>query len=90
MLKRAWEDHEGREMKTGKYSKEEENILKTHITNLAEQQNITIEDIASGSSKVKRGIWTEVAECLYDRSVKSIKNFVQRRFNPNNYRGVWE
>jgi len=37
----------------------------------------------------EKGIWTEIAECLPNRSILSIYNAAKRKFNPKNYRGKW-
>jgi hypothetical protein len=34
-------------------------------------------------------VWCKIAECLPNRSVKSVHNFCRRRFNPENYSGKW-
>jgi len=37
----------------------------------------------------EKGIWTDIAECLPNRSIMSIYCIAKKRFNTNNYKGRW-
>ena len=97
LKKRGWEDFRKMEgfsaYETGAFSAEESKIVNEALKNYAIKHCLNSNELAKLvseplSSKIL-GVWTEVAQCLPNRSVCSVQNFCRRRFNPNNYRGRW-
>ena len=95
MIKRSWDDHKERSIKKGQFSSSEIKKLENKITSYCSENSIQKEKfyeiITNPKKKDKslRGIWPIISECLYNRSVRSIKSFCERKYNINNYKGKW-
>ena len=52
-------------------------------------QDQVVDLISEKSTVENRGIWTEIAGTLPNRTVQACHNILKRRFSPYNYKGRW-
>ena len=87
--KRSWleTNEDKKDYKKGKFNEEELQQIKKSICRYVKEHNLGKEGILNLVSKstYEKKIWTEIAECLPNRSILSIYNAAKRKFNPNNY-----
>lgn len=86
------------DVKTGKFSKEEEEALRQAVINFARENGLSTEDFSWIIGKKEynnvhgnqiRGIWTKVAQSLPNRTIKSVAASGVRMFHPFANRGAW-
>lgn len=92
-MPRVWDDVHKTGLVSGRFTKNEEQALNAALEDYRIRKELHIDEFYSWLTKPKsahkEGFWPKIAEVLPHRSVRSVKNFCQRRFNPNNYKGKW-
>ena len=88
---RKWK--EDGDFKKGRFTKAEESIIATYLSDYAKENGISkdslLEMMSNRLDRKKANFWTKIAESLPSRSVLSIQNFCRRRFNIKNYKRTW-
>ncbi|WPT12015.1 RNA polymerase I termination factor [Picochlorum sp. SENEW3] len=90
------EDLKRTRVKSGLYSKSEENTLREAVRQFAIDRNLPLDDfswvISTGNkhrSADTKGIWTIVAKSLPQRTIKSVAAAGVRLFHPYAIKGAW-
>lgn len=93
-MARLWDDITKENLKEGRFTKDEEKTLQDTLEAYKNEFEIPEDEFYAWLTKPKNtkrnGFWPKIAEALPERSVRSVKNFCQRKFNPKNYKGRWD
>lgn len=93
----SWkEDQKRTRVKSGLYSRAEEETLKEAVRQFAIERNLSVDDyswvISTGNkhrSEETKGIWNTVAQSLPHRTIKSVAAAGVRLFHPFANKGAW-
>ena len=92
-MSRYWGDLSKEEAKKGKFEDWEHDLLDKALEEYRTRNGIDWSDFYSNldqsRGKARAGFWPRIAECLQDRTVKSVKNYCQRKFSTFNHKGKW-
>lgn len=92
-MSRSWGDLSKEEAKKGKFEDWEYDLLKKELEDYRIRNEVEWSDFYSNldqaRGKARAGFWPRIAACLQDRTVKSVKNYCQRKFSVFNYKGKW-
>ena len=90
--RRKWLINEDNSLiKTGKYSSDEEEMIKKALCEYALNNNLSSEDLHKlfiEKQKAKK-LWSNFAELIPNRRVISIHGYCHRKFDPFNHKGKW-